>query len=449
MSNFVVISPGDPRPRQWAKTLKRRQDSAHPARRWGTAAALLILACISALAFVIVPCPRDRWIASASDTAPGLSPQSAIDDNPSSFWQANEMQRPGQWFEVDLGARQGFVRVTLALDADHRHGVPRKFLLLGSDDGVNYNNIIAGGQGQSPLTTVDFAPVSFRYFRIALQSEAGDPSQGQAYAWSIGDLQIYQRGWQNPLAVVSWLRSLITRKEKPAPQSSSPPNGFVPPSTPGIAPGRSVNFASGFTPNRGLICSGAAAITAGHVRLADGRQWEVGSVFTSGRINIRSFHTVFRFRIDQPAADGITFTLQGVGQRAQGGGGGGLGFGPQGATKGIPKSAAVKYDLWSNAGEGPNSTGLYLNGAAPDVPAVELPSKLDLHSDHVFEASISYSGMTLNTSLRDLNTGAMARHTYQVNIPAAVGGPDAYVGFTAGTGGRGCVPMILSWWLDR
>ena len=46
---------------------------------------------------------------------------------------------------------------------------------------------------------------------------------------------------------------------------------------------------------------------------------------------------------------------------------GGLGY------QDIPNSVAVKFDLWSNDGEGPNSTGLFLNGDKPTNPGAIRP----------------------------------------------------------------------------
>ena len=42
----------------------------------------------------------------------------------------------------------------------------------------------------------------------------------------------------------------------------------------------------------------------------------------------------------------------------------------------------MKFDLWNNDGEGPNSTGLFRNGDKPSNPgAIDLtPSGIDLHS---------------------------------------------------------------------
>ena len=72
-------------------------------------------------------------------------------------------------------------------------------------------------------------------------------------------------------------------------------------------------------------------------------------------------HHQFTFQLSNPAADGITFTIQNNGPTALGGDGGALGY------AGIPNSVAIKFDLYNNAGEGPNSTGLYINGADADA----------------------------------------------------------------------------------
>jgi Bacterial lectin len=70
--------------------------------------------------------------------------------------------------------------------------------------------------------------------------------------------------------------------------------------------------------------------------------------------------------------------------------GGGLGY------QGIGSSVAVKFDLYSNAGEGVDSTGFYTNGAAPTVPAVDMTaSGVNLHSGDILQAHITYDGTTL------------------------------------------------------
>jgi hypothetical protein len=50
-------------------------------------------------------------------------------------------------------------------------------------------------------------------------------------------------------------------------------------------------------------------------------------------------------------------------------------------TAGIGSSVAVKFDLYNNAGEGNNSTGLYTDGTSPTTPATTLGSGVNLHSE--------------------------------------------------------------------
>ena len=57
------------------------------------------------------------------------------------------------------------------------------------------------------------------------------------------------------------------------------------------------------------------------------------------------------------------------------------------ATGGIPNSVAVKFDLFSNNGEGNDSTGLYTDGAAPtNAGSINLTSTgINLHSGDPFD----------------------------------------------------------------
>src|SRR5208283_5000388 len=100
-------------------------------------------------------------------------------------------------------------------------------------------------------------------------------------------------------------------------------------------------------------------------------------------------------------------TIQGTSATAIGPSGGGLGYGPDstGGTPGIGKSVAVKFDLYSNSGEGADSTGLYLNGAAPTIPFVDMTgSAIDLHSGHPFKVHITYDGTNLAMTITDTTT---------------------------------------------
>ena len=182
------------------------------------------------------------------------------------------------------------------------------------------------------------------------------------------------------------------------------------------------------------------------LQLTDGGTTQKDSAFTSLPVNISKFTTQFTFDqvpgfgYDLPLADGFTFTIQGVGPKALGDAGGGLGY------VGITNSVAIKFDLFDNAGEGNNSTGLYVNSADLTTGGIDLTGTgIDLHSGHLFSVSMNYDGVTLTVTITDTVTQATATQTYTVNIPAIVGGNAAYVGFTGGTGGFSAVQRIKSW----
>ena len=107
---------------------------------------------------------------------------------------------------------------------------------------------------------------------------------------------------------------------------------------------------------------------------------------------------------------------------------------------------ALKFDLYSNAGEGGNSTGVFTGGANPFRPSVNLtPTGIDLHSGDVFSAHLRYDGVVLGIILRDLTRPGVAYvGSSQIDLPTALGGNYAYVGFTAGSGMVSAVQDILT-----
>ncbi len=198
------------------------------------------------------------------------------------------------------------------------------------------------------------------------------------------------------------------------------------------------SYAAGFAPGS-MALNGGAAYSGTQLVLTDGNPNEARSAFFTSQVNVQQFVTNFQFQLTNANADGFTFTIQGDGPTAVGGDGEWLGCG-------VPKSVAVKFDLYNNAGEGPDSTGLYISGAIPTVPAIDLSSTgINLHSGDVFNAQLSYDGITLTVVVTDTVTNATATQTYTVDIPALVGATTAYVGFTGGTGGGTAVQEILNW----
>lgn len=206
-----------------------------------------------------------------------------------------------------------------------------------------------------------------------------------------------------------------------------------------------VNNATGFT-GTGLALNGSARLSGSTLRLTDGGGTEAGSAFTTATVPTSSFTTSFDFRITNPQADGFAFVMQNVGATALGGTGGYLGY------AGIGSSIAIKFDLYNNAGEGANSTGLFVNGQAPFTGGVApttgatnlTGTGIDLHSGDLFNATITYLSGMLTVRITDKTTGAAATQTYAIDLGSILGA-NAFVGFTAGTGGLSATQDILNW----
>ena len=204
----------------------------------------------------------------------------------------------------------------------------------------------------------------------------------------------------------------------------------------------SINFGNGFTAGS-MVLVGNAKLNGTSLRLTDGGGNEAASAWYNVPAHIRSFTTDFTFLItpgSSPTAEGFTFTIQPNNASAIGSSGGGLGYG------GIANSVAIKFDLYSNGGEGVNSTGLYTNGASPTTPFVDMTgSGIDLHSSHPIHAHIAYDGTNLVMTLTDTSTNGTFTNSWPIDIPATVGGNSAYVGFTGGTGGLTAIQDIQNW----
>ncbi len=171
----------------------------------------------------------------------------------------------------------------------------------------------------------------------------------------------------------------------------------------------SINFASGFPSATGLQLNGKSKVNSSNfLELTDGGDYEASSAFWTTPVNIQAFTTNFTFQLSSATADGFTFTIQDAGLTALGAYGGGLGYGPDpnnGPTASIGKSVAIKFDIYSNSGEGTDSTGLFTDGATPTLPAVSLTSSgIVLSSGDTIAAQLTYNGTTLTLNLTDTVT---------------------------------------------
>ena len=202
-----------------------------------------------------------------------------------------------------------------------------------------------------------------------------------------------------------------------------------------------INFGNGFSSVVGLTLNGSTiASDDSRLQLTDGGDFEAGSVFYNTPINVQAFTTDFSFQLSSAVADGFTFTIQNTGLTALGANGGSLGY------AGIGQSVAVKFDFYNNNGEGSDSTGVYVNGALPETPAVDMTSSgLELNSGDSIQAHVTYDGTTLIMKLTDVVSNKTFTLSQAINIPQTVGANTAFVGFTGGTGGGSASQKILAW----
>ena len=203
-----------------------------------------------------------------------------------------------------------------------------------------------------------------------------------------------------------------------------------------------LDFSSGFASAGPLLnFQWQAGINGTRLRLTDGGGGEGTTAWTKNTQSIAKFTTQFTFQITAGSgfADGFTFCMQNAGNTVVGAPGGGMGY------AGIGTSVALKFDTYP----GVSTTGLYVNGAAPDdaTPASidMLAAGIDLHSGHVFSVALTYDGTTLTERVSDNTTGAVFTQAYTVNIPGTVGAATAFLGFTGGTGGETTTQDILTW----
>jgi hypothetical protein len=180
---------------------------------------------------------------------------------------------------------------------------------------------------------------------------------------------------------------------------------------------------SNFTLNGGATSDGTT------LTLTDGAGSEARSAFNSAIQNVTSFTVTYTYTdVGGGGADGAAFVLQNDprGVTALGDSGGAIGYAGTATTK-IVNSAADAFNIFNVSGSGYSINGNKETGSTVPV---------DVRSGNPIEVTLRYgNGPTLTETLHDTVTGATSFKAYAANIPAAVGGSTALVGFTGGTGG--------------
>lgn len=214
-----------------------------------------------------------------------------------------------------------------------------------------------------------------------------------------------------------------------------------------------INYAD-FTSTAGLQLNGNAATATDSssrnvLRVTPSTFGQSGSAFSTSAVTLGadvSFSTKFSFNFNQQlngGADGLVFVVQTV-SNTSGGAGGGIGY------AGLPNSVGVEFDNWNNGGIDGNSenhAGIDLNG---DVNSVALNTSLPFLLDSGIDlfSWIDYNGVTdlLEVRLSNVNIRPVSSLlSYVVDLAAVLGTPNAFVGFTSGTGAAGANHDVISW----
>jgi hypothetical protein len=212
---------------------------------------------------------------------------------------------------------------------------------------------------------------------------------------------------------------------------------------------------SDFSSVAGLQLNGSAAQATDAsnravLRVTPATYGQSGSVFSTSAVTLGadvSFSTRFQFNFNgqglSGGADGLVFVVQTVSNTA-GANGGGIGY------QNLPHSVGVEFDNWYNGPFGDinaNHVGIDLNGNIQSVmqngnPGFALDSGQDLF------AWIDYDGATDSLEVR-LNDSAsrpgVAILSYTVDLTGILGTPNAFVGFTSGTGAAYANQDVISW----
>lgn len=213
-----------------------------------------------------------------------------------------------------------------------------------------------------------------------------------------------------------------------------------------------------FSSTAGLQINGAAAgatdVNGRDVLRLTNSTSQSGNAFSTNTValnNDASFSTAFVFNISNPVgisdndgqgADGIVFVVQ---TQSNNIGGSGVGIG----YAGISNSVGIEFDTWNNGGidgNNGNHVGINLNGNINSSPRGNVATRMNNGAD--WYGWVDYNGLTdlleVRIAQNNIRPGA-AFLSHTVDLATTLGSPNAFVGFTSGTGAAGGFHDIVSW----
>jgi len=203
------------------------------------------------------------------------------------------------------------------------------------------------------------------------------------------------------------------------------------------------------------ICSlvGSAHIrgTPGAVFLTEAENDQVGALWhTAPRCISQGFFSSFRFQIQRnggDGADGFAFVIQAIGRHALGQGGCELGYG------GIPNSLAIEFDTYESMDRCSDPNGNHISvhtcGNLPNSAhhrhSRKCARNVPLLADgRVHDVAIHYHENQIEVFLDHRLVLSV-----NLNLASLLGTSNAWIGFTAATGGLNQAHVIKSWSLHQ
>jgi glucose/arabinose dehydrogenase len=221
-------------------------------------------------------------------------------------------------------------------------------------------------------------------------------------------------------------------------------------------PGFQIDFTN-FSSAAGLQLNGDAAQVGDVLRLTPNTNFQVGSAFFTTPVAIdadTSFQSQFQFQLSggSRGADGFTFVLQNsaAGANAIGEAGGSLGYDmlELGTGNRIDQSLAIEFDTYRGDWDSNrNHISILRDGDVTNALATADNGLPDLNGGGLLNAWVDYDGSTDQLDIFIASgevkpTTAVLSH--QIDLAAVVGN-QAYLGFTAGTGGLRNAQDITRW----
>lgn len=130
-----------------------------------------------------IPLDQTGWTASASSTEGGGSASHALDWNTATRWSSGVSQAGGQWFQVNMGAKQAFDQISLETPSTGKWDYPRGYQVQVSNDGTSWTTVKTGS-GFGWKQAIVLGPQYAQYVRVVQTGSAAE-------WWSIAEFHVY------------------------------------------------------------------------------------------------------------------------------------------------------------------------------------------------------------------------------------------------------------------